>query len=312
MTGPGKVLVTGGSGFIGSHVVDALRACGHEPRIFDIEPSPFHAPEQVDTYLGELSDRRALDDAMTGCDAVLHLATIADVSEVALDPAWAEEVNSRGTLNVLESARAGGVERVVYASSIWVYNGLSGPLVNEAAALPLPTHLYTATKLAGEMYCTSYAELYDLGYTILRFGIPYGPRARPAAVVPQFVSRALAGQPLTIAGSGAQTRRFIHVEDLARGCVAALAPAAANRVYNLVGEEDTSIRQIADIVAALIGDTDVVHTEARLGDFHGVHVSPQRARKELGWQAEVAFAEGVARYVDWHQATHERPDSLRG
>ncbi len=311
MTRPGKVLVTGGSGFIGSHVVDALQASGHEPRIFDIEPSPFHAPEHVDTYLGELSDRGALGDAMTGCDAVLHLAAIADVNEVALDPAWAEEVNARGTLNVLEAAREGGVDRVAYASTIWVYDGLDGPLVDETATLALPTHLYTATKIAGEMYCTAYAELYDLDYTILRFGIPYGPRARPAAVVPQFVSKALAGQPLTIAGTGEQTRRFIYVEDLARGCAAALAPAAANRVYNLVGEEDTSIRQIADTVAALVGDVDIVHTEARLGDFHGVHVAPDRAREELGWQAEIAFVEGVARYVDWHQANHEQTERVR-
>ncbi len=299
-----QILVTGGAGFIGSHVVDALVAAGRVPRIFDMEPSAFYAPADVDTYLGELGDPDALVDAMTGCGTVLHLAAIADVSEVALDPAWAENVNARGTLNVLEAARAAGVGRVVYASTIWVYNGLDGPPVGEDATLPLPTHLYTATKLAGEMYCTSYAELYGLEYTILRFGIPYGPRARPAAVVPQFVSRALAGEPLTIAGSGEQSRRFVYVEDLAKGCVAALAPQAANRIYNLVGTEDTSVRQIAHTVAALVGDVDVVHTEARLGDFRGVEVSPSRAAHELGWEVEVAFEEGVSRYLAWHRATH--------
>jgi UDP-glucose 4-epimerase len=305
-----RVLVTGGSGFIGSHVVDALDAAGRQPRIFDMEPSPYHEG-RVETYLGQLSDREALAHAMSGCDAVLHLAAIADVTEVVLDPAWAEEVNSRGTLNVLDAARTTGVGRVVYASPIWVYNGLPGPLVDEDATLALPTHLYTATKLAGEMYCTSYAELYGLESTILRFGIPYGPRARPAAVVPQFVHKALTGDPLTIAGTGEQTRRFIYVEDLARGCVAALAPPAANRVYNLVGSEDTSIREIADVVAALVGDVDIVHTEGRVGDFAGIEVSPDRARDELGWQTRVPFAAGVARYLEWHVDQQARVNALR-
>jgi UDP-glucose 4-epimerase len=209
---------------------------------------------------------------------------------------------------VLDAARQAGVGRVVYASTIWVYNGLAGPLVDETATLALPNHLYTATKIAGEMYCSSYAELYGLEHTILRFGIPYGPRARPAAVVPQFVRKALAGEPLTIAGDGRQSRRFVYVEDLAQGCVAALAPEAANRIYNLVGEEDTTVLDIARVVSRLVGDVDILHVEARPGDFRGVEVSPERARCELGWQAQTTFADGVARYLDWHRATHARAD----
>jgi UDP-glucose 4-epimerase len=302
------VLVTGGAGFIGSHVVDALMASGSTPRIFDMVPSPFHAEGSVDTRLGELSDRDALADAMQGCDAVMHLAAVADVNQVTLDPVWAEEVNSRGTLNVLDAARTAGVERVIYASTIWVYNGLEHDVVDEDTPLIHPTHLYTASKLAGEMYCTSYAELYDLEYTVLRFGIPYGPRARPAAVVPQFVRRALAGEPLTIAGRGEQSRRFVYVEDLAEGCVAALNPRAANRFYNLVGTEDTTVLEIAQVVRDLVGSVDIVHTPARPGDFRGAHVSGKRAARDLGWTAGTRFADGVRRYLDWHNARRVEPD----
>jgi UDP-glucose 4-epimerase len=304
-----RILVTGGAGFIGSHVVDKLLDAGHRPAIFDMVVSPFH--DAIDTYLGEVSDLAALTDAMRGCDTVMHLAAVADVSEVVLDPVFAEAVNASGTLHVLQAARAAGVRRVVYASTIWVYNGLTGR-VDESAALPLPNHLYTATKIAGEMYCTAYAELYGLDSTILRFGIPYGPRARPAAVIPQFVQRALAGEPLTIAGAGGQSRRFVYVEDLAAGCVAALAPIAAGRVYNLVGDEDTTILQIAQVVRELVGDVSIVHGPERPGDFRGARVSGARAAEELGWVAATGFAEGTAAYLTWYRAQHPEPDPLVG
>jgi UDP-glucose 4-epimerase len=299
-----RVLVTGGAGFIGSHVVDKLSAAGLTPRIFDMVPSPVHEPGTIETYLGDLSDTDALTDALDGCSAVLHLAAVADVDQVVLDPPFAEAVNAHGTLNVLEAARAADIERVVYASTIWVYNGLAGPVVDEDSALALPTHLYTATKLAGEMYCTSYAELYGVEFTILRFGIPYGPRARPAAVVPQFVSKALAGEPLPIAGVGDQSRRFVYVEDLADGVVAGLAPAAANRIYNLVGDEDTTVLDIGQLVREQIGDVEIIHTPGRVGDFRGAEVDGSRAERELGWKAQTRFAAGLARYLAWHRTAH--------
>jgi len=303
-----RILVTGGSGFIGSHVVDKLIAAGHQPCIFDMVVSPFH-DDSVDTYVGELSDLPALTDAMRDCDTVMHLAAVADVSQVALDPVFAEQVNARGTLHVLQAARDAGVGRVIYASTIWVYNGLTGS-VDETATLPLANHLYTATKIAGEMYCTSYAELYDLQSTILRFGIPYGPRARPAAVLAQFVRRALDGEPLTVAGAGDQSRRFVYVEDLADGCVAALAPVAADRVYNLVGDEDTTILDIAQVVSELVGDVSIVHGPARVGDFRGAEVCGARATEDLGWTAQTRFVTGATAYLTWYRAQHPEPDAL--
>jgi hypothetical protein len=202
---------------------------------------------------------------------------------------------------VLEAARNAGVDRVIYASTIWVYGAQEADSVDEDATFGLPDHLYTATKLAGEMYCRSYGELYELDTTILRFGIPYGPRARPAAVIPAFTNKALAGEPLTIAGTGDQCRRFVYVEDLADGVTKALRPEAARRVYNLVGSEDVSIRQIADTVRDVIGDVEIVHTPARAGDFRGVEVSGARAAAELDWEPKTDFSEGVRRYIAWHR-----------
>jgi UDP-glucose 4-epimerase len=294
-----RVLVTGGAGFIGSHVVDHLLKAGIAPRIFDVRPSAHHGPREADAVLGDLLDRNALQKAMHGCDAVVHLAAAADVDDVARRPTEAEAVNARGTLNVLEAARGAGVTRIVYASTIWVYGSATGP-VDEDHAVELPDHLYTATKLAGEMYCRSYAALYGLECTVLRFGIPYGPRARPAGVIPIFVRRALAGEPLTIAGEGLQSRRFVYVEDLAEGVLRGLAPQAIGRVYNLVGEESVTVRGIADAVRDLVGDVNVVHTPARTADFAGAEVSGARAAAELGWRPSTSFADGVRRYVDWH------------
>jgi UDP-glucose 4-epimerase len=294
-----RVLVTGGAGFIGSHVVDRLVATGITPRIFDVRPSAHHPAGEVDAVRGDLLDREALQKAMRGCDAVVHLAAAADVDDVAQRPAEAEAVNARGTLNVLEAARGAGVAQVVYASTIWVYGSATGA-VDEDHAVELPDHLYTATKLAGEMYCRSYAALYGLECTVLRFGIPYGPRARPAGVIPIFVRKALAGEPLTIAGEGLQSRRFVYVEDLAEGVVRSLVPLAIGRTYNLVGEESVTVRGIADTVRDLVGDVDIVHTPARTADFAGAEVSGARAAAELGWRPVTSFGEGARRYFEWH------------
>ena len=297
---PGSVvLVTGGSGFIGSHVVDALLAAGHQVRIYDARASAEHPGLLVKADLNDL-DR--LTEAVRGCDAVIHLAAEADVNEVLADPVDAERRNAGGTLHVLEAARRAEVRRVIYASTIWAYSDTVADVYDESLALSPPAHLYTSTKLAGEYYCHAYSELYGIEHTVLRFGIPYGPRARPAAVIPVFVKRALAGEPLTIAGDGLQSRTFVYVEDLADGVVRALAPIAVNRTYNLVSSEDVTIRAIAENVRAIVGDAEIRYVPGRTGDFAGAPVSGERAAAELDWRASTPFAEGVRRYVAWYRA----------
>ncbi len=307
-----RVLVTGGGGFIGSHVVDRLIERGDTPRIFDLSASPYHSPLEVETFTGSITDPANLDLAMRDCDAVIHLAAVADVAHVLADPVLAEEVNTRGTLNVLEAACRAKVDRVVYGSTTWVYSDCTEQAVDEETPIPAPRHLYTATKLAGETYCAGYAELYDLECTVLRFGIPYGPRARAAGVVAKFTDLAFEGKALTIAGDGSTTRSFIYVEDLADGIVASLAPEAAGRTYNLSGDEVVTILEIAERVQENTDNCEIVHTPPRPGDFPGKEISNARALEEIGWKAETSFREGVRRYVEWVRNTTRPPDPVPG
>jgi UDP-glucose 4-epimerase len=307
-----RVLVTGGGGFIGSHVVDRLLEQGMTPRIFDLSASPYHSPLEVETFTGSITDPANLDLAMRDCDAVIHLAAVADVGHVHADPVLAEEVNTRGTLNVLEAACRAKVGRVVYGSTTWVYSDCVEQEVDEETPIPAPRHLYTATKLAGETYCAGYAELFDLESTVLRFGIPYGPRARAAGVVAKFTDLAFEGKALTIAGDGSTTRSFIYVEDLADGIVAALKPEAAGRTYNLSGDEIVTILEIAERVQENTDNCEIVHTPPRPGDFPGKVISNERALAELGWKAETSFKEGVRQYVEWVRSSTRPPDPVPG
>jgi UDP-glucose 4-epimerase len=307
-----RVLVTGGGGFIGSHVVDRLQDKGMTPRIFDLSASPYHSPLEVETFTGSITDPANLDLAMRDCDAVIHLAAVADVGHVHADPVLAEEVNTRGTLNVLEAACRAKVGRVVYGSTTWVYSDCVEQEVDEETPIPAPRHLYTATKLAGETYCAGYNELFDLESTILRFGIPYGPRARAAGVVAKFTDLAFEGKALTIAGDGSTTRSFIYVEDLADGIVAALKPEATGRTYNLSGDEVVTILEIAERVQENTDNCEIVHTPPRPGDFPGKAISNERALSELGWKAETSFKEGVRKYVEWVRSSTRPPDPVPG
>ena len=293
-----KVMVTGGSGFIGSHVVDQLVGLGHDVRVFDmILPQR----DDVEHYQGSLLELEQLRMGMAGVDAVYHLAAVANVNAVYDEPIYSESINTRGTINVLEAARYNAVKRVIYGGTTWVYSNAKDAEVFEDTPLGAPDHLYTATKLVSEYYCRSYSELYNLPTTVLRYGIPYGPRARAATVGAIFVRKAMAGEPLTVAGDGSQFRYFVYVEDLARGNALALNPVARNQIYNLDGREKVTILQIAETVQKILGDVEIVHTEARPGDFAGQTVNSDKAERDLDWVPQVNFEEGMRRYVEWYK-----------
>lgn len=297
-----RALVTGGSGFIGSHVVDKLRDRGVLVRVFDMVIPTFRS--DIEFYHGSLLDLEALRMAVSGVDVVYHLAAIADVKDVYEDPHYAESINVRGTINVLEAARRAKLQRVIYGSTTWVYSEANDQCVDEQAPLHAPSHLYTATKMASEYYCRCYSKLYNLPVTILRYGIPYGPRARDGAVIPIFVRKALRGEPLTIAGDGSQFRKFVYVEDLAEGNVLALKSIAEDKTYNLDGVEKVTIKQVAETIQRVIGDVKIEYVPGRPQDFSGKEILSRLAEQELGWEPKVPFEEGVRRYVGWYKQQH--------
>ena len=294
-----KVLVTGGSGFIGSHVVDKLKDKGIEVRVYDLVMPTFR--DDIEYYQGSLLDRTALGMAMEGIDIVFHLGAIADVKEVYDDPVYSESINTRGTINVLEASKNGGVLKLVYGSTTWVYSDTDKKFVDESTPLHAPSHLYTATKIASEYYCQTYFKLYGLKTTILRYGIPYGPRARDRTVIPVFVRKALNNEPLTIAGDGSQFRNFVYVEDLAEGNVLGACKIADNKIYNLEGDVKISIKDIAETIKKILGDVKIEYIEGRPGDFSGKESSNKKAEEELGWKPKMCFEDGVKKYIDWYQ-----------
>ncbi len=248
-----RVAVTGGCGFIGSHVVDHLVSAGHEVLVIDVAEQ--WRNDGAEYLLADLFDPAAIDAALAGRDAVFHLAGAADVNEVAADPVRALRLNIEGVGRVLDSARRQGCARVVLASTVWVYGATvgSGERTEDAFIdLRKAGHLYVSTKLAAEMLMHSYQQMFGQEFTILRYGIPYGPRMRDALVVARFVGAAQAGQPITIAGTGDQQRNFVYVEDLAQAHVLALSPAAANQTLALEGDTPVSVNEIAETVQHLV------------------------------------------------------------
>ncbi len=298
-----KVLVKGGSGFIGTHVVDKLRDKGVKVRVYD-SIMPLHR-DDIEYYQGSILDIEALGFAMNGIDAVMHLAAVADVKDVLANPHYSETINVRGTINVLEAARNSKVRRIIYGSTTWVYSEAESDNVDETTPLHAPSHFYTATKLAGEYYCQSYSKLYDLDVTILRYGIPYGPRARDGAVIPIFVKKALNRETLTIVGDGFQFRKFVYVEDLAEGNVLALQSIGKNKIYNLDGNEKITIKKIVDLLKELLGNVKIEYKPSRHGDFSGKDVSSELAKKELGWEPKTGLEEGLKKYINWYKKREE-------
>jgi UDP-glucose 4-epimerase len=292
------IAVTGGSGFIGSHVVDKLMEQSYEVRVIDTKPP--HRND-VDFKDVDILDFNSLLDATKDSEFIFHLAAVSNVNVAFENPITAVRLNSEGTVNILEAARQNKTKRVIFASTVWVYGGAKGINVNEESPFYMPGagHIYTSTKIASELYCHDYWELYEMPFTIMRYGIPYGPRARSGTVVPIFVRKALAGEPLTIYGDGSQYRNFIYVEDLADGNLACLSDKAENQTYNLEGKRPISVKEVAETIKKLIGNVSIEYKPQRPGDYEGKVVSAEKAMNEINWEPKVEFEEGMRRYIEW-------------
>jgi UDP-glucose 4-epimerase len=304
------VAVTGGSGFIGSSVVDALVDAGHPVRVLD--PQAPHR-DDVDWRRVDVLDLDDLTKELDGSGPVFHLAAMADVNDVIAAPAQATQVNVVGTVNVLEAARRSDAGRVILASTVWVYDATRGERVDETTPFDPDTnrHLYVSTKIAAELACRDYLTLYQRPFTVLRLGIPYGPRMRATTVLASFFRRALAGEALHIDGDGRQVRNFVYVDDLAQAFVMALRPEAENLVINLNGPDPVSIRRLAELTQELVPGVLVEYGPSRPGDLAPRVVVSERAGEILGWTPETGIDEGVRRTFEWYLEAHAG-DAERG
>jgi UDP-glucose 4-epimerase len=289
-----NVLVTGGSGFIGSHLVDSLAKLGASVRVFD-ERKPLR--DDVEWFKGNLLDENDVLAACKDIEFIFHLAAIADVNVALSDPILCLRVNEIGTMILLRAASAMEVERLILASTTWVYGKAEGK-VDENTPLPPPDHMYTKTKIGQEHLVLAQHKHTGLPFTILRYDIPYGPRMRSNLVMEIFVRKAMQKEPITIFGDGSQGRCFIYVEDLAEGNVAALQPTAQNEIFNLGGSEFITINHIVEALRENFKDLKVEHSPPRPGDFKGVLVDSDKAQRLLGWKPKTKYKVGLKKYIE--------------
>jgi UDP-glucose 4-epimerase len=302
-------LVTGGAGFIGSNLVEALLQKGERVRVVDnfiTGKEKNLAPFKKDLELirGDLREPGICKAAVQGMDVVLHQAALGSVPRSLEDPASTHESNVTATLYLLIAARKAQVQRFVCASSSSIYGSNPAlPKKEEMAQMPLSP--YAVTKLAQEQYCMAFHASYGLPAVALRYFNVYGPRQDPesqyAAVVPRFIRAALAGAGPVIYGDGLQTRDFTFVADcVAANLAAADAPAAAGRFINVAAGGETSVLDLWDLIRDLCGATaDAVHAEPRHGEVKNSRADVSLARELLSWTPRTPLRDGLSKTVEW-------------
>jgi len=297
-----KIIVAGGSGFIGSHVVDVLLEQGHEVMIYDLE-SPRYG--QACAFVrGDTRDIDRLVQVLKNGDVIYLLAAEANVNRFLESPVYSNDITANAALSVLEAARRTGAARVMLASTEWVYGSLPEAgeenIIEETPYAGNPDHIYTSSKIAAELFCKNYHDLFGVNFTIMRYGIPFGERARPETVTPIFIRRIARGEPITIHGDGSQSRQFIYVKDLARGNAACLSRAAENQIFNLNGKKRVSVIQIVKTLEEILGKkATLTFIEDRKGNFKGRFISSEKARRLLGWAPTFDYEDAMRLYVDW-------------
>jgi nucleoside-diphosphate-sugar epimerase len=304
-----KFLVTGGAGFIGSNLVDALVSAGDTVRVLDDlssgrEENLAGNRDRIELLVGSITDPEIVRRAVDGVDYVLHHAALASVPRSVADPWSNHEINVTGTLRVLLAARDAGVRRLVFAASSAAY-GDSEEVPKREDMEPAPVSPYAVAKLVGEHYCRQFTASGWLSCVCLRYFNIFGPRQDPgseyAAVVPIFLSRLLAGRTATIYGDGGQTRDFTHVENaIAANLLAIGNDRAQGGVYNIgCGESFTLLELHARLQEVLGTDLPPRHDPPRAGDVRHSLASIDKARDELGYAPRVGFTEGLERTARW-------------
>ena len=310
-----RALVTGGAGFIGSTLVDSLLRLGCTVVALD-NFDDFYTGKEANIrhnlsnpkfllVRGSILDEMNLKQAMKGVDVVFHLAGQAGVRYCIENPVKAEEVNAKGTIDVLQAVRkARTVKKMIYASSSSIFGNPQKPMLNEEHPQN-PTSPYGVSKLAGEKYCLAFHETYGTPVTCLRYFSVYGPRGRPDQVVYSFAKRVMNGEPPVIYGDGRQSRDFTFVSDIVGGTVlSAMADESVGEVFNLGYGKDFPMEAVARMVIRSFGaDMEPEFQDAYKGDFPKTLCQNSKARTMLRWSPQVDFETGVAEFMEWFKAT---------
>lgn len=302
-------LVTGGAGFIGSHLVKALLKRGDRVRVLDDFSTGNHqnlegAADQIELIEADLRNTASLEEALRDVDLVFHQAAFVSVPKSLEEPADCLAVNVQGTQKLLDASRQLGVQRVVLASSAAVYGENPNlPLAEDSK--PDPLSPYAASKFIDEILARLYTQQLGLDVVALRYFNVFGPRQNPesdyAAVIPIFIRRLLDEEQLEIFGDGGQTRDFIFVEDVARAnLLAADSSAAAGQAMNICSGEETSLLELTEVLSSLLNrEVELEFKEPRAGDIYRSLGDPFRARKILDFVPSVTLKEGLQETMDW-------------
>lgn len=306
-----RFLVTGGAGFIGSHIVRSLIDRGAQVRVLDLLSSGRRenlagVADRVDLMVGDVADPATVRAAVDGAEYVLHLAALVSVPESVERPERNFEVNLAGTQHVLMAARAAGVRRVVFSSTCAVYGDHAPPHHEQLA--PRACSPYAAAKLGGEQLCRAFSQVYGLPTVCLRYFNVFGPGQNPrggyAAAIPLFISALLAGQPPQIFGDGLQTRDFVYVANVVQAnLLACVSDQAVGEVFNIGTGQQTNLRELLGLLAGMVGRTVApAYRAERAGDIRHSYGDISHAAGRLGYQPRVGLAEGLRETLAWYQA----------
>jgi UDP-glucose 4-epimerase len=304
---PMRVFVTGGAGFLGSHVCTALLAAHHDVTVLD-NLSTGHRealPEGVTFIEGDVGDEERLPGWLAAHDVVIHLAALVPVTPSVARPVAYAQNNVVNTVRLLEAMRASGVRRIVFSSSATVYGTPQRLPITEDDPVSAQSNPYGATKVAAEAFLAVYHNLHGFDVTVLRYFNPYGPNelCEPEThAVPNIVRAALEDRPIPVYWKGVQIRDFIYVEDLAKAHVAVL-PLTGLNYYNVGTGTGVSINEILDAIRNILGrDLRLDDLGERPGDVPAYYASSERLAKATGWRAETGLAEGLRRTVDYYRS----------
>lgn len=303
-----KVLVTGGCGFIGSHIVDELLYRGYSVSVLDNlstgqEDNIAGLLSKISFHHGDISDLDFVTKVVRDYDAIIHEAALVSVTRSVENPQLTNSVNVDGTVNLLKAAADSGVRKFVYASSSSVY-GETPTLPKEESMSTLPVSPYGVSKLAAENYCRTFANVYGLNSVSLRYFNVYGPKQKYgpySGVIPTFIKQVLDGKAPVIFGDGGQTRDFTFVADVVRANILSLEKdVQPGSVYNIACGKTITINRLAELIIEILGKKITpVHAQKRMGDIRASYADISKASRDLGYEPKVGIEQGLRNVIEW-------------